>query len=56
MENARSEMKKLGINIGQVDREFDAIQNGLVKSEEQFDLIEIALGESKKTKGGSNQV
>ncbi len=49
-------MKKLGINIGEVDREFDIIQSGQVQSEEQFDLIEIALGESKKTKGGSNQV
>ena len=56
LERARSDMKKLGINIGQVDREFDIIQSGQVKSEEQFDLIEIALGEGKKMKGGSNQV
>ena len=56
LEKARSEMKRLGINIGQVDREFDVIQSGQVKSEEQFDLIEIALGEGKKMKGGSNQV
>ena len=55
LENAKKEMRKLDINIAEVDREFDEIQNGLVKVEEQVDLIDIALEEGKKMRGATNQ-
>ncbi len=55
LENAKKEMKNLGINLAEVDSEFDEIQNGLVKVEEQVDLIDIALEEGKKMRGATNQ-
>ena len=52
--DARTQMRNLGINVEEADREFDEIQKGHVKVEEQVDLIEVALQEGKKireTKG-----
>ena len=55
LRTAKSEMSRLGININEVDREFDELQKGKVKVEEQADLIEIALNEGKKLKS-NNQI
>ena len=52
--DARTQMRNLGINVEEADREFDETQKGHVKVEEQVDLIEVALQEGKKireTKG-----
>ena len=52
--DARTQMRNLGINVEEADREFDELQKGHVKVEEQVDLIEVALQEGKKireTKG-----
>ena len=54
-------MRRLGINVLEADREFDEMQKGQVKAEEQFDLLEVALNEGKKireggSKGASNRV
>ena len=45
LEDAKAQMRKLGINVDEVDREFDELQKGKVKVEEQVDLIDVALKE-----------
>ena len=52
MIDAKEQMRSLGIDLQQVDREFDEIQRGEVKAEEQIDLIEVALQEGKKIREG----
>ena len=48
-------MRRLGINVLEADREFDAMQKGQQKAEEQFDLIEVALNEGKRIKEGGSR-
>ena len=50
--DARTQMRNLGISVDEADREFDEIQKGHVKVEEQVDLIEVALQEGKKIREG----
>ena len=52
--DAKEQMKKLGISVDEADREFDEIQSGKVKAEEQVDLIEVALQEGKKIREGKD--
>ena len=52
MIDAKEQMRRLGIDLQQIDREFDEIQRGEVKAEEQIDLIEVALQEGKKIREG----
>ena len=52
LEDAKAQMRRLGINQIEVDREFDELQKGHVQAEEQFDLIEVALQEGKKIREG----
>ncbi len=51
---ARSVMRRLGINVDEVDREFDAIQKGGQQVEEQVDLIQVALKEGEKFRAGGH--
>ena len=58
---AQAQMRRLGINVLEADREFDAMRKGQEKVVEQFDLLEVALNEGKKireggSKGASNRV
>ena len=50
--DAKEQMRRLGIDVNMVDREFDELQKGEVKAEEQIDLIEVALQEGKKIREG----
>ena len=50
--DAKEQMRRLGIDVNMVDREFDELQRGEVKVEEQVDLIEVALQEGKKIREG----
>ena len=52
MIDAKEQMRRLGIDVNMVDREFDELQKGEVKAEEQIDLIEVALQEGKKIREG----
>ena len=52
MIDAKEQMRRLGIDVNMVDREFDELQKGEVKVEEQIDLIEVALQEGKKIREG----
>ncbi len=52
MVDAKEQMRRLGIDVNMVDREFDELQRGEVKAEEQVDLIEVALQEGKKIREG----
>ena len=52
---AQAQMRRLGINVLEADREFDAMQKGQQKAEEQFDLIEVALNEGKRIKEGGSR-
>ena len=52
---AQAQMRRLGINVLEADREFDEMQKGHKKAEEQFDLIEVALNEGKRIKEGGSR-
>ena len=52
---ARNVMRRLGINVDDVDREFDEIQKGGQKVEEQVDLIQVALKEGEKFRSGGGR-
>ena len=52
MIDAKEQMRRLNIDVAMVDREFEELQRGEVKAEEQIDLIEVALQEGKKIREG----
>ena len=54
MDDARAQMRKLGLSVDEADREFEELQKGQVKAEEQVDLIEVALQEGKKIREGKD--
>ena len=54
MIDAKEQMRKLGISVDEADREFEELQKGQVKAEEQVDLIEVALQEGKKIREGKD--